>query len=325
MGSRTSSETSSRGPASPSPFRPGAVRSSFRLPQWSPGSGSRPRYHGGVRRGRLVSNATRERFAEIMRSPDPDVSLACLMIAAEVNPDVAVEAVTGRLRKLGAAVAAELAPDASAHYQALALRAVLGDREGFRGYGDDYADLRASLLPDVLRRRRGLPILLSVVYTEAARHAGIEAHGIGVPGHFVVGVGDTLNPTLLDPFVGGRMTTLAELSSRVVDAGGAPLSVRDLAPWHPLLIVTRVLNNIRGHAARTGDARTRLWAADLALLLPNRPAALYRERGELRARRGDYLGAATDLEAYAEAVELVDDDAARRALGDAKLVRSRLN
>ncbi|MEO6714545.1 MAG: transglutaminase-like domain-containing protein [Mycobacteriales bacterium] len=272
-----------------------------------------------------MSKATRARFAETVRAPVPDVALACLMISAEARPDVAVDVITGRLQQLGAAVAAELRPDASAYAQAVALRAVLGDREGFRGYGDDYADLRASLLPDVLSRRRGLPILLSVIYTEASRHAGIEAHGIGVPGHFVVGVGDTLNPTLLDPFVGGRLTTLAELSSRVVDAGGAALSVRDLEPWHPLLIITRVLNNIRGHAARSGDVRTRLWAADLALLLPNRPAALHRERGELRARLGDYLGAATDLEAYAEAVELVDDDAAKRAIADAKLVRSRLN
>ncbi|MDQ1709563.1 MAG: hypothetical protein QOG49_948, partial [Frankiaceae bacterium] len=215
--------------------------------------------------------------------------------------------------------------DGSAYRQAVALRAVLGDREGFRGYGDDYADLRASLLPDVVARRRGLPILLSVVYCEVARHAGIEAHGIGVPGHYVVGIGDTVNPTLLDPFVGGRRTTLAELSPRSTDAGGAPLSVRDLGPWQPVLTVARVLNNIRGLAARTGDVRTRLWSTDLALLLPNPPVALQRERGELRARLGDYLGAATDLEDYAGAIELVDEDAARRAAADAKLVRSRLN
>jgi regulator of sirC expression with transglutaminase-like and TPR domain len=272
-----------------------------------------------------VSSASRARFAATVRDAEPDVALACLMIAAEVHPDIAVEAVTARLEVLGAAVAAEVRPDASAYTHAVALRAVLGDREGFRGYGDDYADLRASLLPDVVSRRRGLPILLSVVYTEVARHAGIAAHGIGVPGHFVVGIGETLNPTLLDPFVGGRLTTLKELSARVTDAGGAALSVRDLAPWHPSLVIARILNNIRGHAARTGDVRTRLWAADLALLLPSHPAALRRERGELRARLGDYLGSAADLEQYAEAVELLDEDAAKRAVADAKLVRSRLN
>lgn len=272
-----------------------------------------------------MSSESRERFARTVRAETPDLALACLMIAAEVHPDVAVRDVTGRLKSLGAVLAAEVPADASAYTQAVALRALLGDREGFRGYGDDYADLRASLLPDVMARRRGLPILLSVVYTEVARHAGIPAYGIGVPGHFVVGVGDTVNPTLLDPFVGGRLTTLAELSSRVTDAAGAALSIRDLTPWHPLLVISRILNNIRGHAARTGDIRTRLWAADLALLLPNHAAALRRERGELRARMGDYLGSAADLEEYAEAVDLIDEDASRRAKADAKLVRSRLN
>ena len=101
--------------------------------------------------------------------------------------------------------------------------------------------------------------------------------------------------------------------------------MRDLEPWHPLLVISRILNNIRGHAARTGDVRTRLWAADLALLLPGHAAALRRERGELRARLGDYLGSAADLEAYADAVELTDEGAAKRATADAKLVRSRLN
>lgn len=272
-----------------------------------------------------MSSESRARFAAEVRSEHPDLALACLLIAAEAHPDVAIDAVTDRLRSLGAAVAAETPPAATAYQQASALRAVLGDREGFRGFGDDYADLRASLLPDVVVRRRGLPILLSVVYSEVARHAGIPAYGIGLPGHFVVGVGDTVYPTLLDPFVGGRLTTLHELSARVTDAGGAPLSVRDLAPWQPVQVVNRVLNNIRGHAARTGDARTRLWAADLSLLLPNHPVALRRERGELRARLGDYLGAAADLEEYAEAVELVDEAAALRAVADAKLVRSRLN
>ena len=272
-----------------------------------------------------MTSESRARFAQTIRAETPDLALACLMIAAEVHPDVAVEPVIARLGELGLVVAAELHPDSSAYSQAVALRAVLGDREGFRGFGDDYSDLRGSLLPDVLTRRRGLPILLSVVYTEVARHAGIAAYGIGVPGHFVVGVGETVNPTLLDPFVGGRLTTLRELSARATDAGGAALSVRDLAPWHPRLVVTRILNNIRGHAARTGDVRTRLWAADLALLLPNQPASLRRERGELRARLGDYVGSAADLEEYADAVELVDEDAARRAVADAKLVRSRLN
>ncbi len=260
-----------------------------------------------------------------MRSDEPDLALACLMIGAELHPDLDVEAALGELDALAAALSDALVAEASAYDQASALRAALGDRAGFRGYGGDYGDLRASLLHEVLRRRRGLPILLSIVYLEVARRAGIPAYGIGLPGHFVVGVGDTINPTLLDPFVGGRLTTMSELGARVADAGGAPISSRDLAPWGPVEIVARVLNNIRGHAARTADVRTRLWATDLALLLPAHQVQLRRERGEMRARLGDFVGAAADLEEYADAIELADEAAAARAVADAKLVRSRLN
>lgn len=252
------------------------------------------------------------------------MALACLLIGCEVYPDLDVTPALARLDELGGSLRAELPAAASAYDQAVAVRRLLGDREGFRGYGDDYGDLRASLLHEVLERRRGLPILLSIIYVEVARRAGVPAYGIGLPGHFIVGIGEPARLVLLDPYVGGRITSLPELSGRV-PGDAAALTDADLAPWSPVEIVARVLNNIRVLSARSGDVRTRLWAADLALLLPSHHVELRRERGELRARLGDYLGAATDLELYADAVSGVDEDLADKALTEARLVRSRLN
>jgi len=270
-----------------------------------------------------VSTESRRRFAETVQSPEPDLTTACLLIGAEVRPDADLALTEAGLAELAAEVAADVTAGASAYDQAVVLRRVIGDRHGFRGYGDDYGDLRASLLHEVVERRRGLPILLSVVYLDAARRAGIPAYGVGLPGHFVVAVGDPESATLLDPYAGGRLTSLAELSARV--PGGGELTTADVTAWEPVEIVARVLNNIRVLAARTGDVRTRLWAADLSLLLPAYHVELRRERGELRARLGDYLGAAHDLEQYAEAVAGTDDDRAEEALGEARMVRSRLN
>ena len=271
-----------------------------------------------------MTAASRLRFAGVVREPEPDLGLACLLIGCEVYPDLDVAPALAQLDELGADLRAEAPPSDSAYDQAVACRRVLGDHAGFRGYGDDYGDLRASLLHEVLERRRGLPILLSVVYVETARRAGVPAHGIGLPGHFIVGVGEPGQAVLLDPYVGGRLTSLPELAGRV-PGEDRELTERDLAPWHPVEIVARVLNNIRVLSARSGDVRTRLWAADLALLLPSHHVELRRERGELRARLGDYLGAATDLELYADAVSGVDEDRADQALSQARLVRSRLN
>jgi len=271
-----------------------------------------------------VTTASRLRFAEVVRDREPDLALACLLIGCEVYPELDVAPALARLDELGDTLRAELPAGGSTYDHAAAVRRVLGDREGFRGFGDDYGDLRASLLHEVLERRRGLPILLSVVYVEVARRAGVPAYGIGLPGHFIVGVGEPGQLVLVDPYVGGRITTLPELTSRV-PGDAHPLTDDDLTPWHPVEIVARVLNNIRVLSARSGDVRTRLWAADLALLLPSHHVELRRERGELRARLGDYLGAASDLELYADAVSGVDEDLADKALTDARMVRSRLN
>jgi regulator of sirC expression with transglutaminase-like and TPR domain len=261
-----------------------------------------------------MSAASRRRFAETMRSDDPDLGLACLLIGAEVFPDLDVDASLAGLDALATAVRPHLLGGDPPN----ALRRALADEAGFRGYGDDYGDLRASLLHEVLRRRRGLPILLSVVYVEVARRLGVPAAGIGLPGHFVVDVGGQL----MDPFYGGRLVSRAELSARL----DAPLNETDLAPWTAPAIVTRVLTNIRASVTGHGkNLRTRLWAVELAMLVPAHNAALRRERGELLAQLGDYLAAAFELEAYAAAVAPVDPESADHALRSARMSRARLS
>lgn len=261
-----------------------------------------------------MTAGSRERFAETMRSTAPDLGLACLLIGAEVYPDLDVAAAVATLDAL--------AESASAHMvsgeEASGLRHALADDAGFRGYGDDYADLRASLLHEVLRRRRGLPILLSVVYLEVARRLGVAAEGIGLPGHFVVSVGEQL----VDPFYGGRLVSRGELESRL----GGPLDDAAYEPWPVPSIVSRVLGNIRALATGHGaNLRTRLWAVELTMLIPAHPVLLRKERGEILAQLGDYVAAARELEAYAEAVAPADPASADLALRTARMARARLS
>jgi regulator of sirC expression with transglutaminase-like and TPR domain len=261
-----------------------------------------------------MSATSRARFAETMRSANPDLGLACLLIGAEVYPDLDVDAALAALDALAAAAA----PHVVSGEEAAALRHALADGAGFRGYGDDYADLRASLLHEVLRRRRGLPILLSVVYLEVARRLGVPAAGIGLPGHFVVEVAGRL----VDPFYGGRLVSRPELSSRL----GAELDDAAYEPWPVASIVSRVLGNIRALATGHGaNLRTRLWAVELTMLIPAHPVLLRRERGELLAQLGDYVAAARELEAYAEAVAGADPASADLALRTARMARARLS
>ena len=97
----------------------------------------------------------------------------------------------------------EMAADAAA----AALGRLLFEHEGFRGNAEDYYDPRNSFLNDVLERRLGIPITLSVVYLDVAARPGSTAAGVGLPGHFVVRVERRARHRLLDPFHGGRCST----------------------------------------------------------------------------------------------------------------------
>lgn len=259
-----------------------------------------------------MSAESRRRFAETMRSAEPDLGLACLLVGAEVFPDIDVPAGLRTLDELAEAAA----PYMVSGEEAAGLRRALADDAHFRGYGDDYGDLRASLLHEVLRRRRGLPILLSVVYLEVARRVGVQAHGVGLPGHFVVSV----TGQLVDPFYGGRLVSRGDLEARV-----GPLADDAFEPWSAAAIVTRVLANIRAGAGSYDKLRTRLWAVELSMLVPSHALVLRRERGELLIQLGDYLAAAFELEAYAEAVAPVDPESADHALRAARMSRARLS
>lgn len=241
--------------------------------------------------------STRARFAEIARAEPVDVGLACLLMGCEVTPDLDVEESLARIDAIAAAVPQDLPPHE-------ALRAVLG---GFRGDQTDYEGLRSSLLHEVLRRQRGLPVLLSVLWCEVASRAGIPAVCLGLPGHVLVDVAGVV----VDPFAGGPVRHV---------------------PAEPRLegsaVLLRILTNIRAlttrHHGRSMEAvRTRLWATELSLLLPHHPLELRREQGELLVRLGEHLRGADELEEYADMVP--DEKAAESARRAARLARSRLN
>jgi hypothetical protein len=250
-----------------------------------------------------MSGDNRLAFAAAVRERSVDLALTCALIARETDPDVDVEGTRGAVSAL-----ADRVPTYGTAAQRL--RTVLG---GFRGELADYADLRSSMLPDVLTRRRGLPILLSVVWLETARLAGVPAYGTSLPGHFVVGVGEPDGPhEMVDPWRGG---------AAIAEPGGVPLDA-----WDGVDIVARILANIRGWAAAPPERwRTRLWAVELALLLPRHPLALRRERGELLVRGGDFSAGAAELEQYAAVVQSEAPGAAESARRDARTARARLN
>ena len=274
--------------------------------------------------------STRDRFASLVRSAPVDLGEACLLIASEADAELSVREWLDALDTLAAGMNVFL-PDfpATPRDHAEAMRAYLGDKCGFAGQPLDYRELRSSLLHEVLRRRRGLPILLSVVWLEVARRSGISAYGIGAPGHFLVGIGEPGACVVVDPFNGGVPVDADDIAMLVEDAAGVPLHPGHLDPSTPVEILQRILTNIRAGASQDPLAvegtRTSLWAVELSLLLPHHPLALRREHGEALMRVGEFTRAADELDIFAEAVSLTDPTGAAEATRLARMSRSRLN
>ncbi|MFJ9027908.1 tetratricopeptide repeat protein [Streptomyces sp. NPDC102274] len=268
----------------------------------------------------------RRRFAEEARADRPDLATLCLLVGAEADPalgEAGIDAAQAELDRL-----AGLLPFGvlGARAWAVALAELLGERCGFEGSTAEYQRLDSSLLPVVLRRRRGLPILLSVVWIEVARRAGAPVYGVALPGHFVVGFGDPGERVLADPFGGGRLLTGADAELLVTGMTGEALEPAMFAPADPLDIVLRVLNNIRAWAApRPERTDVSLWAVELSLLLPSHPAALRYDRAQLLVQRGEFQRGAAEMDEYAELVDAVEPSAAEAIRRKARAARARLN
>jgi regulator of sirC expression with transglutaminase-like and TPR domain len=208
-------------------------------------------------------------FSALAGSADPPLDALALALAAEFRP-VDVGAAMDALDALGAELAivsggGPRSPEADVETCAT----VLGGRHGYAGDRMEYDDPRNSMLDLVIERRRGLPILLSVLYVAAARRAGIPLRGVGLPGHFVVGHFGAEPPLLIDPFARGR---------RVAD----DVSRARLRPWTAHEIALRMLNNLVPAYERRGDIGAAIRAASMRLELPSVPAL--RETLELELR-----------------------------------------
>jgi regulator of sirC expression with transglutaminase-like and TPR domain len=122
----------------------------------------------------------------------------------------------------------------------------LFDELGFAGNRDDYYNPINSYLPAVLETKRGLPITLSLVYKLVAERLGLRVWGVGLPGHFVVGVQAEGEPVLVDAFNGGRLLSMDEAHEKVKEIHGpeTPWTEEWLRPVSNRHWLTRMLQNL---------------------------------------------------------------------------------
>jgi regulator of sirC expression with transglutaminase-like and TPR domain len=230
-----------------------------------------------------------ERFTKVVQRAESDIALdeACFLIAAHARPDLDVDA---RRVQLDALAAALDAGDAGALAYSL-----FTDLE-FAGNTSDYGDPENSYLDAVLDRRLGIPITLSVLMIEVGRRRGVEVHGVGMPGHFLVGGGAG---QWYDPFhhgveldYEGCVARFATLQDR------AAFHPEYLAPVGPLAILDRMLANLQHSLIERAPARA-VWPTRRRLRIPGTSPARRAELAGLLGSLGHFSEAATELDAVA--------------------------
>jgi regulator of sirC expression with transglutaminase-like and TPR domain len=245
----------------------------------------------------------REAFAAVVRRPTFDVPYAALLLARDVAyPDLVPQPYLAELDTLAQAAARALPPSAGDEERAVALASYLAAEAGFQGNVVAYGDPHNSFLNDVLERRQGIPITLSIIYVAVASRLGLEAYGVGLPGHFIAGVRAGHERVLLDQFHGGVRLTLADCELLVQETAGyeGPLDPAWLKPASPRAIVGRMLNNLRMvYLQRAEWQQALVVLKKLQEIQPDEPAHL-RDRGLILYQQGDLYAAAHCLEAYLE-------------------------
>ena len=188
-------------------------------------------------------------FLDALARPDPEIDLGrvSLLIAAEEYPELDIDLYLQRLNELAEGVRPRLSGDEGPAGVVACINGHLFRELGFRGNQEDYYDPRNSFLNDVLDRRSGIPITLSIVYREVARRLGFNFIGINFPMHFVLGWPLKDDVLIVDVFQHGAILTQADCANRLSAITGRPVTVgpEDFVSVGPRLIVRRLLNNLR--------------------------------------------------------------------------------
>ena len=229
-----------------------------------------------------------------------DLARAALTIALGDYPNLDIADYLGRIDELAVEVTGRCSVAADAAQQLAALNEVLFVRQGFRGNSENYYDPKNSFLNEVLERRTGIPITLSILYIEVARRVGLPLQGVGFPGHFLVQYGRTGSGVFIDPFDRGALKSRADLTAMLGKLFGRPveLSADYVRHCGKKEILSRMLGNLKAIYDKNSDLARLLSVLDRIVILDPGAHDHIHERARVYLRLECFAQACADLETY---------------------------
>ncbi len=265
----------------------------------------------------LGMNDARREFAMMAAREPVPLARGALLIAKEEYPALDIENYIDRIAELAREAEPMVRAGADTVERVQLLSHFLFAQKGFDGNREEFNDPRNSFLNEVLDRKLGIPITLSVVYLEVGRRLGINLYGVSFPTHFLVKAVDERGELIIDPFYGGAILSLDQIHARLTETYGQPVELhpRMLKQVGARHILARMLRNLKIVYVSASDWTRALAALDRILMLEPRSIDELAERGALYERLECFKSALDDFQSFlSQAPEHPAADTAREAV-----------
>ncbi len=262
----------------------------------------------------LTLSPARQKFWQIAHTPDQDMSIdhlleGALAIAWEEYPRMDL----GHYREIFDRMVADLQPRiAKMHYPLKVVQEInqyLFAEQGFRGNDSDYYNPRNSFITDVLERRLGIPLSLSLVYMVICDRLGFPMDGISFPAHFIIRPRHPDLEIFIDPYNKGEILFPEDCAAKLTQLYGyeIPLQPEYLEPVSMRRILDRLLTNLKLIYLRRREPDKALAAIERSLMLNPDVPTQWRDRGLICYQLDRFTEARIDLENYLQSVPYAED------------------
>ncbi len=274
-----------------------------------------------------------QQLAKLVRSQSQtfDIAECALLVAQHEYPRLDIPAYINQLDQLADRLRSRLPADAGKPYIISMLNHYLFRELGYAGNTDNYYDPRNSFLNDVIDRRVGIPITLSILYMEIGRRVGVNLEGISFPGHFLAKCVTDQGVIVLDPFNKGASLSENDLRERLRQSGGnandlaTPLTTL-LRPAKPQEILLRLARNLKAIYVEVDDIEKAIAMSSFILGLNALDATELRSRAKLYHQLFCFRAALADFKHLVEIdVDAAEDDDIRAVITELEQKNRLLN
>jgi regulator of sirC expression with transglutaminase-like and TPR domain len=200
-------------------------------------------------------------FSDFIRSFHYELETGCILLDRTLYPDLETSKVCLFIDKMAARCREIMVMPSSQVERCKVLNRVIFHEFGFRGDVENYYDPENSFLSRVIDRRRGIPITLSILYILVGQRCNLQLEPVGVPGRFMVGCFEGVEPFYIDAFERGHFRTTEDVE-RLVENHYGEKGSGFLSPTPVGEVLCRCCRNlVNQYSAHNDQKRARLYTS----------------------------------------------------------------